>query len=202
MIYLKISLSDFFTVFAARCRWWYVSLASAVCLPGGQYRVCVWVGVEVTAWMGTAPLSGCRFFERRPGYALTAALVVATGTSTLFSLFWPFPPDEYKTLNMGKLANAKYGAIFVWLYVLLWFLVQDAAKVLSYALMRNFTVGKEREVDVRLVHGKIRAAIDTENRNERIRGLFYSLSFGLLSCRCHWVGVSVDVDDGMCVGDR
>ena len=119
----------------------------------------------------TCPIP-CRFFERRPGYALTAALVVATGTSTLFSLFWPFPPDEYKTLNMGKLANAKYGAIFVWLYVLLWFLVQDAAKVLSYALMKNFTVGKEREVDVRLVHGKIRAAIDTENRNERIRGAF------------------------------
>ena len=53
----------------------------------------------------------CRFIERRPGYALAAALVVATGTSTMFSLWWPFPPDEAKELNMTHLADAKYGAL-------------------------------------------------------------------------------------------
>ena len=53
----------------------------------------------------------CRFIERRPGYALSAALVVATGTSTMFSLWWPFPPDEAKELNMTHLADAKYGAL-------------------------------------------------------------------------------------------
>jgi hypothetical protein len=52
-----------------------------------------------------------RFIERRPGYALTAALIVATGTSTLFSLWWPFPADEVKELNMTHLADAKYGAL-------------------------------------------------------------------------------------------
>ena len=62
-----------------------------------------------------------RFWERRPGYALTAALIVATGTSTLFSLFWPFPPDEAKQLNMSHLADGGLGALFVWCYVLLWF---------------------------------------------------------------------------------
>jgi hypothetical protein len=65
-----------------------------------------------------------RFFERRPGYALTAALVVATGTSTLFSLFWPFPADEAKQLNMAHLAKGGLGALFVWIYVLIWFIVQ------------------------------------------------------------------------------
>ena len=35
----------------------------------------------------------------------------ATGTSTLFSLWWPFPADEVKELNMTHLADAKYGAL-------------------------------------------------------------------------------------------
>jgi hypothetical protein len=48
-------------------------------------------------------------------------LIVATGTSTLFSLFWPFPPDEAKQLNMSHLADGGLGALFVWCYVLLWF---------------------------------------------------------------------------------
>lgn len=162
----------------------------------------------------------CRFWERRPGYALTAALIVATGTSTLFSLFWPFPPDEAKQLNMSHLADGGLGALFVWCYVLLWyvvlgcflgptapphpilshllphpmvvvyfwvrccvclcrFLVQDIAKVVTYWLMAKLNVGQQHEVDVRLVSGKIRAAIDTENRNDRIRGTALGLP---LSC--------------------
>ena len=47
----------------------------------------------------------------RPGFALTAALVVATSCSTFFSLWWPFPPDEAKELNMTHLADAKFGAL-------------------------------------------------------------------------------------------
>ena len=50
------------------------------------------------------------------------------------------------------------------------FLVQDIAKVATYWLMAKLNVGQQHEVDVRLVSGKIRAAIDTENRNDRIRG--------------------------------
>jgi hypothetical protein len=46
---------------------------------------------------------------------------VATGTSTLFSLFWPFPADEAKALNMSHLADGHLGALFVWVYVLLWY---------------------------------------------------------------------------------
>ena len=106
-----------------------------------------------------------RFFSNsesyvRPGYALSAALVVAMGTSTLLSLFWPFPPDEYKTLNMGQLASTKYGALFVWLYVLVWFLVQDAAKVLSNALLRRWTIGKGPAHNLNLSVITISVAID------------------------------------------
>ena len=48
--------------------------------------------------------------------------------------------------------------------------MQDIAKVATYWLMAKLNVGQQHEVDVRLVSGKIRAAIDTENRNDRIRG--------------------------------
>jgi H+-transporting ATPase len=50
IMYLKISISDFLTLFAARTRTW--------------------------------------FWERRPGYALGVACIVATTSSTLLSLFW------------------------------------------------------------------------------------------------------------------
>ena len=42
--------------------------------------------------------------------------------------------------------------------------------MVTYWLMAKLNVGQQHEVDVRLVSGKIRAAIDTENRNDRIRG--------------------------------
>ncbi len=74
----------------------------------------VWCVVCYVVWSascGVWCVRCCRFIERRPGYALTAALIVATGTSTLFSLWWPFPADEVKELNMSHLADAKYGAL-------------------------------------------------------------------------------------------
>ncbi|MFY7854788.1 MAG: DEAD/DEAH box helicase, partial [Rubrivivax sp.] len=69
MIYLKISISDFLTLFAARTRVW--------------------------------------FWERRPGYALGAACIVATSSSTLLSLFWD---DIFKSTDTYMVGLRR----FVW----------------------------------------------------------------------------------------
>jgi hypothetical protein len=111
MLYLKISLSDFFTVFSARCKSWYVPLflvcASAACYRSGYSSPC-YCALPASTLSRVCTSSIARFFERRPGYALAAALVAATGSSTLLSLWWPFPADEVAELNMTHLADAQY----------------------------------------------------------------------------------------------
>ena len=64
---------------------------------------------------------------------------------------------------------------FVWIYVLLWFLAQDAAKVLTYWVMGTYFKEDTRKDDVRLVGGKIAARIETDDRRTRLRG-----------GGCHW----------------
>ena len=93
MMYLKISISDFLTLFSARTRVW--------------------------------------FWERRPGYALGAACLVATACSTLLSLFW----DDAITADdayMKGLRGSQYAVVATWIYCVLWFFVQDVAKVFTY----------------------------------------------------------------------
>jgi hypothetical protein len=96
LIYLKISLSDFLTLFSARTRTW--------------------------------------FWERRPGYLLGVAALIAMGSSTLLSLFWDsiFSSGD---VYMAGLHSSKYACVAIWVYCVLWFLLQDIAKVLTYSVL-------------------------------------------------------------------
>ena len=96
LMYLKISLSDFLTLFSARTRTW--------------------------------------FWERRPGYLLGVAALIAMGSSTLLSLFWDdiFSKGD---VYMAGLRSSRYACVAVWVYCILWFLVQDVAKVLTYSVL-------------------------------------------------------------------
>jgi len=130
MIYLKISLSDFLTLFSARTRTW--------------------------------------FWERRPGYALGIACVAATGTSTLMSLFWD---DIVKTedAQMTGLRQSKYACVTVWIYCVLWFFLQDLAKVICYALLQ-FLFNDTTRVKEQAARGAISAMIDADRKNARSHG--------------------------------
>lgn len=88
MMYLKISLSDFFTVFAARTQGF--------------------------------------FFSRVPGKLLFVAACFATAVSTLLSIYWPFTEMQAISLKL---------AVFVWVYCIVWFLIQDLAKVFIVYLL-------------------------------------------------------------------
>ena len=96
LLYLKISLSDFLTLFSARTRTW--------------------------------------FWERRPGYLLGVAAVIAMGSSTLLALFWD---DIFSSgdVYMAGLRKSKYACTAIWIYCILWFLLQDVAKVLTYSVL-------------------------------------------------------------------
>ena len=100
LMYLKISLSDYFSVFNSRCK----------------------------GWMWT----------RSPSVVLVGAFILATWASTMLSVYWPF--------GNGMEGISWALAFYVWMYVMFWAIVQDAAKVLTYAVLQH--IGWVQSVDV------------------------------------------------------
>jgi len=96
LMYLKVSISDFLTVFAARTQGF--------------------------------------FFMRRPGNSLMAAFVVATTASSIFAHLWPFG-------GMEGLPGPY--VLFVWVYCILCFFVQDICKVTLNLAMDALEFGAE-----------------------------------------------------------
>ncbi len=131
MMYLKISISDFLTLFSARTRVW--------------------------------------FWERRPGYALAVACIVATSCSTLLSLFWD---DVVKTEDafMLGLRHSNYACLATWIYCILWFFLQDISKVLTYRVLEYLTNEDTERVKAVTNRGMISAMIDEDQRRARLRG--------------------------------
>jgi len=128
MLYLQVSLADFATVFSVR----------------------------TTGF----------FWERRPGRALMLAALVACGASTLVAAFWPFPGAGQTTGRIHEvtldgstytLANndaafmqplhSSGGAIgIVWGFVIVFFLLQDAVKVVvGWAVQQVNTTQASRD---------------------------------------------------------
>jgi len=94
MMYLKISLSDYCSVFNSRTKGW--------------------------CW------------SRAPSLVVVGAACLAVTAATFFSAYWPFG-SGMKGLDWDVIA-------IVWVYVLLWSLVQDAAKVLNNSIMCHLGV--------------------------------------------------------------
>jgi H+-transporting ATPase len=96
VVYLKVSLSDFLTVFTARTNSW--------------------------------------FWTRAPGKILLAAAAIATFAATLMSVYW-FLDVNAGDGDSGKIPNMKsvsWGvAGFVWLYNMVFFVLQDVVKVIQ-----------------------------------------------------------------------
>jgi H+-transporting ATPase len=99
-MYLKISLSDYFSVFNSRTKGW--------------------------------------LWTRAPSVVLVGAFVVATAASTWLSVYWPFG-NGMKGIEWSL-------AGYCWLYVMFWAILQDAAKVLTYAALQS--AGWVESVDV------------------------------------------------------
>ena len=103
MMYLKVSVSDFLTLFSAR--------------TGDNF-----------------------FWHSKPANLLLGASVVALSASTGLACGWP--DSTVDTIQVIGLAHAapKSLAVFVWLYCILFWFVQDAAKVLTYKFMARYNL--------------------------------------------------------------
>jgi H+-transporting ATPase len=115
LMYLKISLSDYFSVFNSRTKGW--------------------------------------LWSRAPSVILVGAFVLATGASTWLSVYWPF--------GNGMKGISWTLAGYCWLYVTFWALVQDAAKVLTYAVLQRVGWVESVEVIDEVALRKSREALNT-----------------------------------------
>ena len=113
-VYLKVSVSDFLTLFSAR--------------------------------------TGPKFFwQIKPATILLLGGCIALTISSLLAIFWPVStPDG---IPAEGLRNNMSVWVFVWLYCIVWWFIQDAAKVATYHYMykTNFNninaVVKMKQVD-------------------------------------------------------
>lgn len=129
MMYLKISVSDFLTLFAARTH----------------------TGL---------------FFSMRPGYLLLGLATMALAISTIVACLWPDSfPDRVHTRGLvvksrEAILDPKVAAsdsytlwpLWVWVYCVVWFVLQDALKLGAYTLMRKvnlFGINTAKYVNVR-----------------------------------------------------
>ena len=103
VIYLKVSVSDFLTLFSARTHDGF-------------------------------------FWSTMPSPILLTAAVFALSLSTLIACAWPAStPDGIDALGLGY-RRPKSLALFVWIYCLLWWFVQDFCKVLLYKFMERHNI--------------------------------------------------------------
>lgn len=103
MIYLKISISDFLTLFSARTgdHWFWTSMPAPILMCAG-------------------------------GLALSLSTIIACS--------WPDThPDGVYTLGLGR-RDPKELAVYIWVYCLVWWFIQDAFKVLTYWLVVKYNL--------------------------------------------------------------
>ncbi|ORC92747.1 proton motive P-type ATPase 2 [Trypanosoma theileri] len=101
LLYLKISISDFLTLFSSR--------------TGGDW-----------------------FFKMAPGIVLCFGAVLSLGGSTAVSFFLPTWRSDgllIEGLATGGKLSEKLLPLWVWIYCIIWWIVQDAVKVLAHIFM-------------------------------------------------------------------
>jgi H+-transporting ATPase len=83
----------------------------------------------------------CWFWERPVGIPLLIAGIFALALSTIFTL-WNFLWGG--NLSMASLVNSNGAVITVWVYAILWWLLQDILKNIAYVIYDNFFKSAEQ----------------------------------------------------------
>jgi H+-transporting ATPase len=105
MLYLKVSISDFLTLFSARTQ-------------------------------------GNFFWSYVPSKILMGGALLSLAISSIVACFWPdSSPDGIDTLGLAHGdGNTHLLPIWVWLYCLFWWVVQDCFKVVAYKVLDRLDI--------------------------------------------------------------
>eukprot|EP01038_Epipyxis_sp_PR26KG_P005480 gene5480-7588_t len=102
-IYLKVSISDFLTLFSSR--------------TGDDW-----------------------FWSSSPAPILFAAATFALTTSTVLAIAWPSSTiDGIYVLGLGR-REPYMLAVYIWIYCVIWWFIQDACKVVAYKFLRYYNI--------------------------------------------------------------
>jgi magnesium-transporting ATPase (P-type) len=136
MIYLKIALSDYLSLFNSRTHSW--------------------------------------FFLSAPSYHVVIAAVFSTVVSSLLARWWP--------LGAGMEGVSWSVIAFVWLWTIVWGLIQDACKVFTYWILKKAGFAEEMEVldenHAKTLMAEPKAAAESEAKikesNEKVIKAYYA----------------------------
>jgi len=103
IMYLKVSISDFLTLFSARTH-------------------------DGFFWSST------------PSPILLSAACFSLALSTLLACFWPRGSVDGQDVVGLAMEEPKEFAVYIWLYCIFWWLVQDAAKVATYWVLEKYNI--------------------------------------------------------------
>jgi len=102
-MYLKVSISDFLTLFSARTHDGF-------------------------------------FWSSSPSPILLVAAMISLTLSTILACFWPDSTVDGQSVEGLGNHNPRQLAVFIWLWCLAWWFVQDAAKVVLYWWMEKYNI--------------------------------------------------------------
>lgn len=103
MVYLKVSLSDFLTLFSCRTQ-------------------------ESPFWAVT------------PGWPLVLAVMISLTISTCLASFWPEGLLDGLPVMGLALGDYTLMPLWIWIYCVVWWLLQDAAKVFTISVLNHFNI--------------------------------------------------------------
>jgi H+-transporting ATPase len=121
-IYLKVSLSDYLTLFSARTRSWFGSIVPSWPLMGAAMAALAASSVLAAKWP-----------HQLNGNHLENRFLSLPGFAEQQSVFREVQADSGE--HMQGVPAKIVG--FVWVYCLLWFAVMDACKILLYWALRT-----------------------------------------------------------------
>ena len=109
----------------------------------GQITASIYLKVSVSDFLAlfSARTRDCFFWKIKPGPLLLAGGIVALSLSPLLSIVWPDSEQGHNIPASGLHNNmGLFG--FVWIYCLVFWLIQDIAKVLFYPSIKRCTTTK------------------------------------------------------------
>lgn len=119
------------------------------------------------------------FFSIRPARALVIAAIIALGTSTLLAALWPFN-EEKDTMIHGfgrgsDLEKESHRGVLgvVWLYVFIWWIVQDLFKIAAYLILEKFDILHHKTSMFANIRGD--EEIEQEHVNPEAREMAFAL---------------------------